>query len=277
MNDIIIHDTTDNDFLFPTDFSRGLVERDYNEYPVDFLDSPGEMPDMSLTEIADRIKDHEKNESSLRHIRRRAVNGGKIPSLDQNSQGYCWSYSVAMTQMLCRARDNQPYVRLSAHGPACKIKNFANQGGWCGLSAKFMRENGCPSVEVWPEKSMNRSNDNAATWANAALHKITEDYVDLGARHVAEQNLTKKQVLIQLVLNNPCAIDMNWWGHSICAMWAALIDANASQNLTLESFGIGILNSWTDSFGDQGEVVLQGVKSVPNGAVCTRVSSPSGK
>lgn len=274
MNDIIIHDTTDNDVLFPTNYSRGLVPRDFTEYPVEYLAPPSEMPDMSLTEIADRIKDSERDQSNLRYIRRRAIGGNRIPSLDQNGQGYCWAYSVVMTLMLKRAAMNLPPVRLSAHAVACVIKNFQNQGGWCGLSAKFIRERGVPSVEFWPEKSMNRANDNQKTWENAALHKITEDYVDLAARHVAEQNLTKKQVLIQLVLNNPCAVDFNWWGHSVCAMWAKLLD-NASGQLTLDSFGIGILNSWTDTFGDLGEVVLTGQKSIPNGAVCTRSTTAS--
>lgn len=274
---LIIDDgNIDNDLLYPSDFSRGYEERDYALYPVEMFASPSDMPEMSLTEIADRIKDHEANQSSLRHIRRRALNGQPIPSLDQNGQGYCWAYSNTIGVMLTRARDNQPPVRLSAHGVACKVKNFVDQGGWCGLSAKFIRENGIPSVEAWPEKSMSRSNDNATTWANAALHKITEDYVDLSAGHIADQNLTKKQVLTQLVLNNPCATDFNWWGHSVCAMWATLL-GNASQNLTLDMFGIGIINSWTDKWGDLGESVLQGSKSVPNGAVCTRVSTPSNK
>ena len=274
MNDIIIHDTTDNDILFPKDFARGLVPRDFKEYPIEYLAPPSEIPDMSLTEIADRIKDSERDQSNLRYIRRRALGGSHIPSLDQGQFGYCWAYSVAMTVMLKRAAMNLPYVKLSAHAVAAKIMNMANRGGWGGLSAKFIRENGIPSVEFWPERDHQTKYDNAKTWENAKLHRITEDYVDLAAGHVADQNLTKKQVLIQLVLNNPCALDFNHWGHSVCGMWAKLLD-NASQSLTLDSFGIGILNSWRDSFGDLGEVVMVGSKSIPNGAVCTRSTLPS--
>jgi hypothetical protein len=38
------------------------------------------------------------------------------------------------------------------------------------------------------------------------------------------------------------------------------------------SFGIEILNSWTDSWGQKGAGILRGSKGVPDGAVATRVT-----
>lgn len=267
----IVDDNTGDDVLQAS--ARGYVPRDFSVDPPSMFSPPSDIQDMSLQEIADRIKDHERDQSSLRHIRRRFLNGSHIPALDQNGQGFCWAYSVGMTIMLARARDNLPYVRLSPHAVACKIKGFRDEGGWAGLSAKFARETGYPSESFWPQKSMSRSNDNAATWENAGHHKITEDFVDL-ARPVYDQNLTKKQVLIQLVNNNPCACDWNWWSHSTCMMWATLQGNPA--NPVIEDFGIGGLNSWTDGWGDLGEFELRGSRSVPNGAVCTRVTTESG-
>jgi hypothetical protein len=58
-------------------------------------------------------------------------------------------------------------------------------------------------------------------------------------------------------------------------MWASIIGNPTSP--TLDDFGIGIINSWTDTWGDLGESVLQGQKSIPNGAICLRSSTPSDK
>ena len=265
---LVIDDSTPFNHANDPAFARGYVPRDFAVDPPEMFDDPSRMPDMSLQEIADRIKEQNKEESSLRHIRRRSgPNGGHIPSLDQNGQGFCWFYSNTMAVMMKRAAAGLPYVRLSAHSGACKIKNFRNEGGWCGLGAKFVREFGIVPTSRWPEKSMNRQYDTEANWAEALNFRVTEDYVDL-ARPVYDQNLTKKQVLIQLCLNNPCAVDFDWWAHSVCGVQGSLLGNVA--NPTINDFGLIILNSWTDSYGDLGEAELRGNKSVPDGAVCAR-------
>ena len=265
----IIHDSTNNDILYPKGFGHGLVPRDYTQYPATMFALPKDMPLIPRSEWDARIKEQEERKSSLEHIRMTGANGSMIPSLDQNGQGYCWAYSVTGTVMLCRARDNQPYVRLSAHGVACKVKGFQDEGGWCGLSAEFIRKNGVPSVEAWPEKSMARTNDNPATWEDAKRHMITEDWVDLAAGHIADQNLTFDQAATCLLLNIPCALDFNWWGHSVCGIRLMRVEAG--------SYGIKILNSWTDTWEDNGMSTLQGQKTIPNGGVATSVVLASEK
>ena len=163
--------------------------------------------------------------------------------------------------MLARAVALAPHVRLSAHAVACKVKNFRDEGGWCGLSAKFVRENGIPTVGFWAEKSMSRTFDTAETWANAAKHKIDEDWVDL-TRPVWGQNLTFDQVATCLLLGIPCALDFNHWSHSVCGLRLVRVEAG--------SYGIKIWTSWTDSWGDRGMGILRGTKAVPDGAVATR-------
>lgn len=168
--------------------------------------------------------------------------------------------------MLLRGVMNQPHVRLSAHAVACKIKSFRDEGGWCGLSAKFQREQGCPSVAFWPEKSMNRSHDRPEVWANAGLHRVSEEWVDL-TRDVYDQTLTFDQVATCLLSRIPCALDYNWWAHSVCGMDLVEVESG--------SFGIRILNSWTDGWEDRGTSVLRGNKAIPDGAVALRVSGAS--
>lgn len=194
-----------------------------------------------------------------------ASNGGTgYPSLDQDGQGYCWAYSTTGCVMTCRDVMGQPHVRLSAHAVACVIKNFRNEGGWGALSAEFMVERGVPSVQLWPEKSMSRTHDNPATWANAKQHIITANWMDLEAS-VYDRNLTKAQLATCLLNRIPCVVDYNWWGHSIFAV----------DLVSWNPFRIRIRNSWTDSWGERGFGILEASKAVPDGALGVRAVSPS--
>lgn len=258
MPSFIIDDSTSPDLLFPASHSRGYVERDFRIDPVEMFANPSDMKLIDKSEWSARIKERKEQKSGLRDIRKTMANGAKHKSLDQNGQGYCWAYSIGSVIMFARGKNNLPYQRLSPHAVACKIKNFQDQGGWCGLSAKFARETGYPTEQFWPQKSMARGNDNAATWADAAKHKITNDWVDL-AKPVYDQNLTFGQVVTRLLNNDPVAVDFNWWGHSVCAIDVDEVEPG--------SFALVIINSWTDQWGDEGEGLLRGNKALPDGAV----------
>jgi len=266
MADLIIHDSTPNDVLYPPGFARGYSRADRAMSPVPMAQPPAEMELIDPSEWDARIKEQDEQQSSLEHIRMRSgPNGGHIPALDQNGQGYCWAYSNTMAVMLQRAAAHQPYVRLSAHGIACKVKDFRDEGGWCGLSAEFIKNNGVPPVSVWPEKSMKRSLDNPATWAEAAKYKTTEDWVDYAVA-AYDRNMTAKQIATLLLLNIPLAIDYDEWGHSICAIRWVKIEAG--------SYGPKILNSWTDTWGDKGMGIIQRGWTV-DGATGMRVTPGS--
>jgi hypothetical protein len=248
---------------------RGLVPRDFSAQPVG--SSPlsfdaVNMPLIPRSEWSDRIKEMEATKSRLSDIRRTAVAGGPIPSLDQNGQGYCWSYSTGMAIMLARAVMNQPYARLSPHAVAAKIKGFRDQGGWAALSMEFAVKYGYPTDDFWPQKSMSRQYDNQKTWDNAKLYQVTEGWWDLG-QSIYDRNLTFDQVMTCLLCRVPVATDFRWWGHSVCSMDPVEVEKG--------SFGIRIINSWSDKWGDMGEAVLRGDKAVPVGAVAPRVVDAS--
>lgn len=254
------------DALFPKNQPRGLVPRDYNIDPPEMFAQPTEMELIKQTDCDAYYDEQEAAKSSLEHrFLGPNLDAPAFTNLDQDGQGFCWAYSPGHSLMMTRLAMGEPVVRLSPHAVACKIKNFRDEGGWCGLSAKFARETGYPSEAVWPAKSMSRSNDNEATWANAALHKITEDWVDL-TRSVYDQNLTSQQLWTCLFNNIPCPVDFNWWSHSVCAIRWVRIEPGA--------FGLLILNSW-QNYGRYGLAVLRGSKAIPNGALATRSTNPS--
>lgn len=242
---------------------RGLEPRNYHDDPPKMFAPPTEIEVISQSEWSDRLKELTRVQGYLSNIRLQGNNGGLIPSLDQGQVGYCWAHSTTQTIMMVRAAANLPYVPLSAYSIAATIKKGADEGGWCGLSAKFAREKGVASQAVWPQGDRNyRSHDNAATWKDAAGYKIVEDWVDL-TRDVYDQQLSFAQLATCLLLGIPCAVDFNWWGHSVCALDLVEVEAG--------SFGIRILNSWSDSWGEKGTGVLRGSKAIPDSAVATRV------
>ena len=113
---------------------RGLVPRDLERQPVGSFSSgipfSKDIPLIPRAEWSERIQELEVKKMRLSDLRMQANAGKRIPSLDQNGQGFCWAYSTVMAVMILRAVANQRYVRLSPHAVACKIFDFMDQGGW---------------------------------------------------------------------------------------------------------------------------------------------------
>ena len=267
MPEFIIDDSTDDAPLLSPIVDglakgRGAVERDYDAYPTEMFEPPSQMLLIPRSEWSARIKEQEERKSRISDVLRMA----NIPSMDQGSNGYCWSHSTVSSVQAVRAINNQPYVPLSAYMVAAIIKRGRNEGGWCGLSAKFLRENGVCSQAIWPQGNRSLSLDTAEARANAALHKVTEEWVDL-TRGVADAELTFDQLATCLLSGVPCAVDHNWWSHSIMA--CDLVEVESG------SFGVRIRNSWGDGWGDKGFSVLRGSKAIPDGALAIRVTGAS--
>jgi len=264
MADFIISDDTTPISCF--NHTRGLVQRDYREAFVGCYSSSTpwsmEIPTIPRSEWSERIKDMEASKSRLSDIRNRADGGSPMKSLDQNGQGFCWAYSTAACVMLLRAAANMPYKRLSPHAVACKIYNFRDRGAWGALSMEFMSDNGIPEEKYWPQMSMSRSYDIDETWENAKKYRITEGWMDLDL-NAYDRELSFDQVATCLLSRIPVVCDYNWWGHSVAGM--DLVETSPGK------FGVRILNSWTDSWGEQGTAVLEGNRAIPDGACAARV------
>ena len=269
---MLIDDSTSNDVLFDPTKARGCIPPDYAMHPEARplpRIAPGQLPLIPRSEWSARCAEKKAMRSRLSDIRRTSGPGGNaIPSLQQTDPtgrykdgspcwGYCWAHSATMGHMLVRACMGQPYVKLSAFMVAALIKQYRNQGGWGALALDFIEKNGQPSVGLWPENGVDPKYDTPAMRADAARHKITADWADLGTA-VYERNLTLDQVATLLLSNVPVVGDFNWWGHSVILMdW---------EEVEPGSFGARGLNSWGDGWGDMGEFVLRGNKTIPDGA-----------
>lgn len=265
-NEPIIDDSTSypfNQFVNGEVKGHGLVPRDYSTYPPEMFQPPSELQVIPRSEWSARIKEQEEKKSRISDI----LLEQNIPSMDQGQNGYCWSHSTVGCVQAVRALNNQPYVPLSAYMVAAIIKKGKNEGGWCGLSAKFLREVGVCSQAIWPQGNRDYQRlDTPACRSNAALHKVTEEWVDLTAS-VYDQNLTFDLVATCLLSNIPVAGDFNHWSHSVLLCDLVEVEAN--------SFGVRLRNSWTDSWGHKGFGILQGQKAITDGAIAIRVSGAS--
>jgi hypothetical protein len=251
----------------------GLIMRDYSLYPQGYYASApawslDDMPIIPMEEWPERIRDMEVTQSRLSDLYDKGNNGKPIESLDQNGQGYCWSYSTACCIQMLRCIHNMPYIQLSAHSVACKIKNFRDQGGWGALSLDYAREHGYVPVSLWPAKSMSRSHDTPENWKAALEYRVTEGWVDLKPA-AYDRDMNAQQVGTCLLKRVPVIGDFNWWGHSVAL--ADLLDVypdRSSRDIT--RYGTLCKNSWTDRWGRRGWGVLKDSKAFPNGGAAPR-------
>lgn len=299
-NELIIHEGNYQSVLdgsAPDGFNRarGLIPRNFAMIPHGSLpQAPGfSMPTIPQAEWPSRLAEKIQSGTRLSDVRLRGAFGQPIPSQDQNGQGFCWKYGGTARNMLARALANMPFVQLSAHAAACIIKNFKDEGGWCGEALKFETEVGEAPASMWPLRAMSRSLDTPALRQEMAKYRVTEGYYDLGAP-IWNQKMTFDQVATCLLLSIPTQGDFNWWGHSVCLL--DLVDGSTTRAMTrVESgklatlpefetiwqmsnpvtggFGLRIWNSWGESWSDRGMGILTGSKAIPDGAVAIAVAA----
>jgi hypothetical protein len=265
-NLITIHDGNWQDHHAPPPGqSKGLKPRDYTAHPVGCFAFAPPFPDKLLIppgDWPDRLAAQKASNSRLIDVRNIGDHGKPIPALDQNGKGYCWAHSSTTAMEIVRAVQGEPFVQLSAYAIACIIKHFKDDGGFGGQSLQFIADRGVPSAEFWPLQSMDKKNDNPATWANAAEHKFIE-WFDLEPRNL-------EQFVSCLLLGYPVVTDLSWWGHSICTMCLETVGP------TVKDLSTWILNSWGNSWSQNGAGILKGTKALPDAMLAARVGTPSG-
>ncbi len=204
--------------------------------------------------------------------------------------GNCWAHSGVSACLLLRCAGNMPYADLSAYAVACIIKSYADEGGWGAEGLDFLTTRGCPTSEFWPQRSVDRANDRPETWADAALHKVTEGWIDLVAQQY-DRTMSFAQRATLWLSDGPTIDDFNWWSHSVCG--CKLVEGATMRHETRMSngklatlqqfddlwdvngptagFGCMIWNSWSDSWGELGMGVLAGSHAQADGCTAPRV------
>lgn len=232
----------------PDEGGYGYLPRDWDAHPYGSMfptfESFGE--DTIPRDAWDgMIEEGEKTESTLSAIYLRRG----WPKPNQNGTNFCWMYAVTSAMKLDRAKQNLPWLALSAESAAAPINGFRNSGGWSTNGAKWAAEHGVCTEETWPihRSGISRSYYTEENKQAALLNKITS-WMELPSR--------KFEVLATSVLRRrPSPIGLNWWRHAICA--ADLVKTGA------RSYGIRILNSHNDGF-----IILSESKATPDDVCC---------
>lgn len=227
-------------------FSRGLELPE--KKPFRNFTAPWDRPIIPRGEWTDRIKEREK----VGNITSRIVRDAGIPTSNQNSTNFCWTYGVVTGVNCMRCRRNLPYVEFSRESVAAPIKGYRNNGGWGQEAIEYMAEFGIMPQSLWPRyhyrNSQYRTTENLA---KAAEYKISL-FLVLQDRNFA-------QLMTALLEDEAVAVGYNWWSHEVCAVDPVVIGSNA--------FGVRIWNSWGNSYGDQGFAILAESKATPDDAV----------
>lgn len=228
----------------------GLVARPLDMYPVGGYASSvtfdavkDKIPLIPWSDMPDLIREKVAKKTQISDLRATGMpDGSKVPNFHQLNSNFCWCYSAVHGMMLNRVMSGMPFVRFSPHALACKIKGFANVGGWSAHAAEVLSERGCPTVAKWPHASFSRQYDNAETWKEAQLYRSVEGFIDLDAP-IYDRNLTKQQTLTLMIWGIPCPIDVMSMGHAMCGMDA--VDAFPSKSASdPDRYGIRVLDSY---------------------------------
>lgn len=248
--------------------SFGCIPRDYEQDPVLMGDSPSALKLYDDSELDAVFDEQEEQESSLEHM---FLPDGKTPAfinLDQNGDGYCWGYSTGHAIMFDMLKRNYPVLRVNPHATCAIIKRGRDEGGWCGLSGKWGRDNGYAldgtGVGEWPGHSRDvKRYDTPELRRAMARHKVAEDWYDLG-RPEWDQTLAKRQIATLGSSNVPCPVDYSRFAHSMCMIRYVRIERN--------SWGVLVINSWKH-WGYHGLGVL--AEMYPDNAIGIRATTPS--
>jgi hypothetical protein len=236
----------------PPGFSKGHEDRDYAADPVgaNFATPPDDfLIDPSLWD--DMIEEGDRNESSLMHMWLKAP-GSKPPN--QNGTNYCWAFAAIDAVKAFLIRTGAGYIDLSPASVACKVKNFANQGGWDLQAVKYAAQHGVCECKYWPEYSRDRKYDNAESQENRKKY-IIDKWWD-----VPDDDRFAYKVSAML-RRYPMPSGYSWWGHETLGMWVAKVSNTGSLK---QRYSFIDLNSW-GAYGpkNDGFFYLSGSKGTP--------------
>jgi hypothetical protein len=230
---------------------HGYVARDYRAEPVGAsipVYSGLSFPRSDWPELIELQKKRKASPLAVHEFNR-------VPVLNQARLKYCWCFALVSGIMNRYAFSgiNDPTPHLSATAPAAQGKRYRNRGGYLSEAVRFIGDYGLPTVDLWPEDSMDRALAvKPKVIASAARHKLVA-FEDLGANDL--------DLAISAMLDPagacPVAFSLPWWRHAICGL---KIEYRGSDPNRLESYGLTFANSYGRKWGADGRGTIWGDK-----------------
>jgi hypothetical protein len=228
----------------------GMTPRDYRAAPFGSASFPA--VDLSMgailqrSQFADAIKRADEARTTPDDWRKAMG----VPIENQGNWGYCWAHGTINAVEITYAMTGHNCPNLNPFPVAYRIKGGRNQGGWGEQALKGIAEFGIPEHSVWPGNK-----EGMSQWqlpevvASANRHKVTAS-LELPQNNFAAlvTSLTHPKFA------RPVTMGLNWWGHLVCAVRAVALPGGG--------FGILIVNSWGEGWGQNGCGVLVESKSI---------------
>lgn len=235
----------------------GTLNRDYVESPVGTLPFANQFPGPVIprSDWSAMIREREERGQTLQQVMR--VGGVKVK--DQGRTNYCWAFAPVSALEINRALMGLPYVELSPTSVAARIKNFRNVGGFGSQALQELATRGVNAASQWPVNAIDKRYDTQQSRVQANSFRQTE-WWDLQPKNLDE-------LMTCLLLGLPVPVVYMWWGHQVLAVDPVEVEPG--------SYGVRILNSWRESWGDKGFAIIRGNRMLPDEAYAPRAALPT--
>ena len=175
---------------------------------------------------------------------------------DQRSLGYCWTYCVTNNVIVCRLRQGEPLVLLSAESVGGPTNGWRDQGGWPETALKrYMSHGACPQSFMDRPNSLD-PNRWQNGWQQAGLDYRVEEWLDIDF-----PGRTFDALVAAALSGKGSVCCYDWWGHAI---FGGLKVRKVSGRYQVMHW-----NSWGLSEGEEGWIWIDERRSVPEGGLFT--------
>ena len=228
---------------------HGLISRNYDIEPVGSVLPAHFGPLFPRKDWPELIKLQEQRKASPLDVHQY----NDVPVLDQGRLKYCWCFAVtaAVMNRYAFAGINKPVPKLSATAAAAQGKKFRNAGGYASEGCQYVQKYGLPSVEFWPERSMDKT---LASDPNVKKSAKRHDLLQFGDMDGNDLDLA-----ISALINpdgaNPVTFSLPWWRHAICGLKIEYRGGNARN---LGGYGLTFVNSYGTDWGVNGYSTIWG-------------------
>jgi len=223
-------------------FGTGFIDRDFDAEPFGSV-----VPEYSGQTYPrdiwrDLIAEQDERKCSPFH----AFRSAKCPVFFQAKTKYCWCFGVVQGVAVALAQsgyDESPPLHLSASYPAQLYKGYRNVGGWAMQAVKAVQEHGIPTVQVFPEALISRSQSQRQSVKQSARKYGIAGYEEIPSRDfdTAFSSLVAPDC-------SPVTLGLSWWGHLVLGIKGVYEQG--------KGYGILIVNSWGKKWSGDGMQVL---------------------
>lgn len=225
-----------------SEFGTGFIDRDFDAEPFASVIPEYSGQTYPRDVWRDMISEQDKRKCSPYH----AFKSASCPILSQSRTNYCWCFGLVQGVAVALAQsgyDESPPLHLSASYPAQLYKNYRNVGGWAMQAVQAVQKHGIPTVQVFPEALISRSQSNRSTVKKSAQKYGIAEYEEIPSRDFS----TAFSALIAPDCS-PVTLGLSWWGHLVLGIKGVYEEG--------KGYGILIVNSWGKNWSGDGTQVL---------------------